>query len=191
MKVKANRAANNNLEHGPGCNDYAWCTNDASYPKRTSVVTVGSKVAKFGVRTGYTEGLVVQSTYVRWEHEKMRMYEPDDPAYYTVPASLCHTIMSTSTPFADQGDSGSLVVAARNDDSGQTERMDAVGMIDAIYYEDERETILAYYYPIDELLKKLKMETDLILVLDERDHGNTSAWLYGFMDGGRSMYGLH
>ncbi len=78
-----------------------------------------------------------------------------------------------------------------DDDSGQTERVDAVGMVYAIYYEDERETILAYYYPIDELLKKLKMETGLDLVLDERDHGNTSAWPYVVTGGGRSMYGLH
>jgi hypothetical protein len=191
LKVKANRAANNNLEHGPGYNDYAWCTSNASYPKRTAVVTVGSKVAKFGVRTGYTEGLVVQPAYVRWERDKTRTYEPDNPAYHTVPASLCHTIMSTSTPFADQGDSGSLVVAARNDDSGQTERVDAIGIVYAIYYEDIREAILAYHYPIDEVLKKLKMETGLDLVLDERDHGNTSAWPYVVMGGGRSMYGLH
>ena len=162
-----------------------------AYPKGTTVVTVGSKVAKFGVRTGYTEGLVIQPTYVRWERDKTRTYEPDNPAYYTVPASLCHTIMSTSTPFANRGDSGSLVIAVTNDDGGETERVDAVGMIYAMYYEDEHDIILVYYYPIDELLKKLKMETGLDLVLDDRDHGNTSAWPYVVMGGGRSMYGLH
>jgi hypothetical protein len=36
LKLKANRAANNNLEHGPGYNDYIWCTGGASYPKKTT-----------------------------------------------------------------------------------------------------------------------------------------------------------
>ena len=101
LKVKPNRAANNSLEHGPGYADYIWNTTDASYPGSTIVPQLGVKVMKFGIRTGYTEGLIVQPTYVRWEPDETLSYDPDDPAYSTVPASLCYTIMSTSTPFAN------------------------------------------------------------------------------------------
>jgi hypothetical protein len=155
------------------------------------IVTVGSKVAKFGVRTGYNEGPAVQSTCVRWERDRTDMYEPDNPAYYTIPPSLCHTIRSISIAFANKGDSGSLVVAATNDDAGETESVNAVGMVYAMYYEDERDTIHVCYYAIDELLKKLNTKTGLNLVLDDLDHGNTSAWSYVVVGGGRSMYGLH
>ena len=74
---------------------------------------------------------------------------------------------------------------------GETEKVEAVGIIYAEYYEGPRRNILVYYYPIDEAFTKLEKETGLNLVLDDRDHGNTSSWPYVIVGGGRSMFGLH
>ena len=118
LKVHQGRAANNCLKHGPGYDDYRWNTTEASYPKTTTIPQLNSKVMKFGIRTGYTEGVIVQPTYVRWAPDETREYVPGTPQYSTVPASLCYTVMSGPTPFADEGDSGSLLVEVKNDDGG-------------------------------------------------------------------------
>jgi hypothetical protein len=74
--------------------------------------------------------------------------------------------------FADSGDSGSLIVTFQKNevDEMEIEKCLAVGMVYAVLLEDPPMPSLAFFYPIRDLMHKLRRETGLDLcVPDERE----------------------
>lgn len=75
--------------------------------------------------------------------------------------------------FADSGDSGSLVVTFQKNEVDATtiEKCLVVGMVYAMLLEDPPMPSLAFFYPLQDLMDKLRSETGLDLYVDAREFG--------------------
>jgi hypothetical protein len=115
-----------------------------------------------------------------------------DEEYDSIPTSSAYAIQGDQGQlFADSGDSGSLIVTFQKNEVDETEidKCLAVGMVYAVLLEDPPMPSLTFYYPIRDLMDKLRRETGLDLCVDEREFENRDdPWPYVEHGSGRSMY---
>ena len=138
---------------------------------------IGIPVAKVGIRTGYTEGVIVSNANVRWKAESTQTIDERDPEFNLFPVSSAYAIQGDMGQlFADSGDSGSSI-----------EKCLAVGMIYAILLEEPPMPSLTFFYPIKDLMDKLRRETGLDLFVDEKKVTcSNDPWPYMEHGAGRS-----
>jgi hypothetical protein len=151
---------------------------------------IGTPVAKVGIRTGYTEGVIVSTSYVRWRHDTTKSVPNDDLGYNLLPTSAAHAILGNDGQmFSDSGDSGSLMVTFDKDIINAVQKVMAIGMVYAILAEDPPLPSLTFFYPMEYLLAKLNKETGLELILDQTASLGDS-WPFIEHGAGRSTYDL-
>jgi Peptidase family S64 len=190
VRARSERATDNSLRRISLYSQNVEFNNEFTIPSEIVPPAVGTPVVKVGIRTGYTEGVIVSTSYVRWKHDTTETVPNDDPEYDLLPTSAAHSVLGTDEQrFADSGDSGSLLVTFDKDDGNAVDKVMAVGMIYAILTEDPPSPSLTFFYPMQDLLAKLNKETGLDLVLDETVSVG-DPWPFVEHGAGRSMYDL-
>lgn len=94
------------------------------------------------------------------------------------------------TPFADAGDSGSLVFTSVKNDIEETCKLQGVGILHSLYIEDARKPVLAIFDPFDHIFASIENQTGLKLRLDGRSHKSNTLWEYTEHGAGRSYLDL-
>jgi hypothetical protein len=194
VKVHPGRAADNSLKRIP-----LYSQNVQFKPGELYVATeigspdIGTSVMKVGIRTGYTEGLIVSNINTRWNAESTHTVDENNPQYDSLPISSAYAIAGDNGQlFADAGDSGSLIVTFnKNEMNAAIEQYLAVGIVYAILREDPPMPSLTFFYPMKDLMDKLRRETGLDLCIDAREFVDSNdPWSYVEHGSGRSMYDL-
>jgi len=192
VRTRAERAADNSLRRLPsytatqhfkdGCTDI---------PSTTAPPNVRTMVSKVGIRTGYTEGIIAPPSTVSWHPSMTSAVPEEDPLFGSIHESMAHTIISSEGEyFADEGDSGSLVVTFTKDVEDKVEKTRAIGIVYAIVVEDEMVPTRTFFYPMDDILNKLKSETGRDLELDSSVIAGSEPWPFVEYGSGRSMFDL-
>jgi hypothetical protein len=173
VKACPERVADNSLKRIPLYSQNVQFTADGTYiPTEIGQPVIGMPVAKVGIRTGYTEGLIVSNANVRWKPESTHTVGESDEEYDSIPTSSAYAIQGDQGQlFADSGDSGSLIVTFQKNEVDETEidKCLAVGMVYAVLLEDPPMPSLTFYYPIRDLMDKLRRETGLDLCVDDEE----------------------
>lgn len=132
------RAADNSLQRIPLYSQNVQFNNGVlTIPSGIAPPVVGTSVAKVGVRTGYSEGVIASPSFVRWSRDTTKTVPVDDPGYRLLPTSTAHSILGNEgRMFADSGDSGSLVVTFEKDILNTVEKTMAVGLVYTVLTED-------------------------------------------------------
>ena len=133
VKVRPERAANNSLKRIPlYSQNVQFKPGEVYIPAEIGPPDIGTPVVKVGIRTGYTEGVIVSSANVRWKAESTHTVGESDPEYDSLPTSSAYAIQGDNGQlFANSGDSGSLVVTFQKNEVDATaiEKCLAVGMV--------------------------------------------------------------
>jgi hypothetical protein len=195
VKVRPERAADNSLKRIPlYSQDVQFKPGEVYIPAEIGLPDIGTPVVKVGIRTGYTEGIIVSNANVRWKAESTHTVGESDPEYDSLPTSSAYAIQGDNGQlFADSGDSGSLIVTFQKNEIDTTaiKKCLAVGMVYAMLLEDPPMPSLAFFYPMKDLMDKLRRETGLDLCVDAREFANSNdPWPYVEHGSGRSMYDL-
>ena len=191
LEVVPCRCANNQLRRVKEYheeNDFNKGPTDV--PLTITPPSLGLKVAKVGIRTGYTTGKVVSDTRIRFHPSLTADMSDEDPSYHSIPVTLAKTIQGDDLRFSHRGDSGALLVTFERGLMENVIRTSTVGILYAVLLEGAslRPTD-AFFYPMADALQKLKKETGLDLVMDD-EVSDGNLWNYEAYGGGRSTYGL-
>ena len=191
LEVVPCRCANNQLRRVKAyCEENDFNDGPTDVPLTIAPPSLGLKVAKVGIRTGYTTGKVVSDTRVRFHPSLTADVSDKDPLYRSVPVTLAKTIRGDDLRFSHRGDSGALVVSFERDLMGNVIRTSVVGILYAVLLQGAslRPTD-AFFYPMADALHKVKKETGLDLVLDD-EVSDVDLWDCEVHGGGRSTNGL-
>ena len=192
VKVRPERAADNSLERIPLYSlNVQFKPGEVYIPAEIAPLNIGTPVVKVGIRTGYTEGVIVSNANLRWKAESTHTVCEKDPEYNSLPTSSAYAIQGDNGQlFSDSGDSGSLVVTLQKDEV-VIEKCLAVGMVYGMLLEDPPMPSLTFFYPMKDLMDKLRRETGLDLCMDAREFANSNdPWPYMEHGSGRSVFDL-
>ena len=190
IKVVDSRAADNCLRKVTAYAANHTFDEGADLPKETASPDAGLSVAKVGIRTGYTTGTIGTPAYVRWRNSITQTvpYEADDLRSFD--DSLVHVIHGNEGQlFADQGDSGSLIVHLEAEEGGPVTQTQAVGLVISLMLEEPPAPSVVFFFPMNEALAKVSREVGKDLVIDGRVR-EEDGWEYVQHGEGRCMFDL-
>jgi hypothetical protein len=188
LRVRDSRAADNCLSKIPA---YPFhFEKGADIPNAVMAPDPGSAVCKVGLRTGFTSGIIGNPGIVRWDPVQSNMVSADESGYDSLPESMVHLIFSDEfESFADEGDSGSLVVHVDSEEGEPVTRSRAVGLVTHLIRENPPEESVVFFLPMKEALERVSEEMGKRFVIDDRTREETE-WIYEEMGEGRSMWDL-
>jgi Peptidase family S64 len=190
VKVLSHRSADNCLHKVDDYSNNVDFEDRADIPLTIKAPSPGTHVAKVGIRTKYTTGVIGTPAYVRWRPTTEETISPSEPAYADYQDSVAHCIYGDEGLFADKGDSGSLVVHFERDDPiGAVKRTHAIGLVHSLVLEEPPMPSVVFFLPLQEALDKVSREIGKRIVLDDRIMPNDE-WGYVEHGRGRSMYDL-
>ena len=169
IKVTDSRGADNCLRKVPAYGTNHTFEEGADLPTEIASPDAGLSVAKVGIRTGYTTGTIGTPAYVRWRRSITQTVPREADDYTSFNDSLVHVIHGNEGQlFADQGDSGSLIVHLEAEEGGPVTQTQAVGLVTSLVLEDPPVPSVVIFYPMKVALAKVSTEVGKSLVIDDR-----------------------
>ena len=168
IKVVDSRGTNNCLRKVPAYAANHTFEEGVDLPREIVSPDAGLSVAKVGIRTGYTTGTIGMPAYVRWRSTITQTvpYEADE--FESSDDSLVHVIHGNEAQFfADEGDSGGLIVHLDAEEGGPVTQTQAVGLVMSLILEEPPTPSVVFFFPMKEALPKVSREVGKDLIIDD------------------------
>jgi hypothetical protein len=194
IQIDQHRVADNHVDRLPVfAEEFDFPGKGCSLTEVTEPIKLGEEVAKIGVRTGYSTGHIIEDAKTRWNLESTGSIEMENANPSTIPYSNGHVILGEVgmdgdfIPFARRGDSGSAVLRVVRDVEGRVARVEVVGIIYGVCWEEAHRCLIAFYLPLDDIKATLKQKLGMDISLAVPDHVSQGMWPYKVYGRGRSI----
>ena len=197
IHVDHNRAADNHVDRiSVFAQEFEFPEQGCLMTELTDPIKLAEEVVKIGIRTGYSKGHVIEDVKVRWNPESTGPTNLENTTAETIPESNGHVILGeaqqdgTFIPFALPGDSGSTVLRVVQDIEGRVTKVEVVGIVYGILWEEKHLCFIAFYLPLSDIKATVKQKLGADISLAVPDNRSEGMWPYKEYGRGRSMYDL-